>query len=174
MTVPPERPKARTEPDSGAEPLYRERVWPAAWVFLATALVMPASILVLLPINVWVGVGTALVLYAGCVVLLVLGSPTLEVTRRGLRAGRATLPAANIGDAAGFEKEPARQARGPELDARAWLLIRGWVDPVVRIVVDDDRDPVPYWLVSTRRPDQLVDALGRVRPAAITPRTPGR
>ena len=155
-------------------PLYRERVWPAAWVFLATALVIPASLLVFLPINFAVGVGTGIVLYAGCVVLLILGTPTLEVTERGFAAGRATLPARHIGAAAGFTKEDATRERGPALDARAWLLIRGWVDGVVRVEVADDRDPVPYWLVSTRRPDELVSALERVRPSAARPRTPGR
>lgn len=164
MTVPPERP----------ETLYRERVWPAPWVFLALALVVPASLLVFLPINVIVGIATGLVLYAGLVVLLVTGSPTLEVTERAFTAGRATLPARHIGPAAGFAKEDATRERGPALDARAWLLIRGWVDPVVRVEVADDRDPVPYWLVSTRRPDELVSALERVRPSAARPRTPGR
>jgi hypothetical protein len=164
MTVPSERPA----------PLYRERVRPAAWVFAATALVIPASLLVFLPINLWVGIGSGIVLYAGCVVLLLFGTPTLEVTDRGFTAGRATLPARHIGAAAGFTKEEATRERGPTLDARAWLLLRGWVDPVVRVEVADDRDPVPYWLVSTRRPAELVSALERVRPGAARPRTPGR
>jgi hypothetical protein len=159
MTVPSERP----------EPLYRERVWPAVWVFLATALVIPASLLVFLPINLGVGIGTAVVLYAGCLVLMGIGTPTLEVTEQGFRAGRAMLPARHIGEAAGFSKEEATRERGPALDARAWLLLRGWADGVVRVEVADDRDLVPYWLVSTRRPAELVSALDRVRL-----RTPGR
>ncbi|MFC0678095.1 DUF3093 domain-containing protein [Lysobacter korlensis] len=159
MTVLPERPA----------PVYRERVWPAPWVLLSLALVLPASLLVFLPINPLVGVGTGVVLYGGLVVLLVIGSPTLEVTERGFTAGRATLPARHIGRAEGFSRADATRERGPNLDARAWLLIRGWVDGVVRVEVADDRDPVPYWLVSTRRPDELVSALDRVRP-----RTPGR
>jgi hypothetical protein len=143
-------------------------------VFLATALVIPASLLVFLPINVFAGIGTGIVLYAGCVVLLVIGSPTLEVTERGFTAGRASLPARHVGSAAGFTREDATRERGPALDARAWLLIRGWVEGVVTVEVADDRDPVPYWLVSTRRPDELVSALERVRPSAARPRTPGR
>ncbi|MCU1417394.1 MAG: hypothetical protein JWP32_1568, partial [Schumannella sp.] len=31
------------------ESAYRERLWPAPWVFLSTALVIPASLLVFLP-----------------------------------------------------------------------------------------------------------------------------
>ena len=163
-----------TVPSLLPAPIYRERVWPAAWVLLALALVLPASLLVFLPINPFVGIGTGVVLYAGLVVLLVIGSPTLEVTERGFTAGRATLPARHIGRAEGFTREDATRERGTGLDARAWLLIRGWVDGVVRVEVADDRDPVPYWLVSTRKPDELVSALERVRPSTARPRTPGR
>ncbi len=49
------------------------------------------------------------------------------------------------------------------LDARAWTVVRGWIDPVVRIPLSDPDDPVPYWLVSTRRPEQLVAALDEAR-----------
>jgi hypothetical protein len=143
-------------------------------VFLATALVIPASLLVFLPINVIAGIATGIALYAGCVVLLLLASPTLEVTERGFSAGRATLPARHLGPASGFTREDATRERGPSLDARAWLLIRGWADGVVKVEVADDRDPVPYWLVSTRRPDELVSALERLRPSTARPRTPGR
>ena len=31
--------------------------------------------------------------------------------------------------------------------------------PVVRVPVEDPADPAPYWLVSSRRPDQLAAAL---------------
>ena len=60
--------------------LYREKLWPAPWLFISTALVIPASLLVFLPINWWVGVVTAVLLYAGCVIGLLLGSPVVEVT----------------------------------------------------------------------------------------------
>ena len=46
-------------------------------------------------------------------------------------------------------------ATGP----RAFLVIRGWVDPVVRVTLDDPNDPTPYWLISTRRPEELVRVL---------------
>ena len=45
------------------------------------------------------------------------------------------------------------------LDARAWLLVRGWIPGVARITLDDPTDPTPYWLVSTRDPEGLAAAL---------------
>ena len=138
---------------------YRERLWPAPWLFIATALVIPASFLVFLPISEVAGIAVAIVLYAGCVLLLLLASPVIEVTDTELRAGRARLPLAVAGEAVGFAGAEATLQRGRSLDARAWLLIRGWVDPVVRVELRDDADPTPYWLISTRRPAELVAAL---------------
>jgi len=143
---------------------YRERLWPAPWLYLATALVMPASLLVFVPINVGVGAIVAVVLYVGCCVGLVLASPVIEVTADELVAGRAHLPLAAIGEATAHTGEEAVLERGQRLDARAWLLIRGWIAPVVRVEVRDADDPTPYWLVSTRQPDALVAALQVGRP----------
>jgi hypothetical protein len=143
--------------------IYRERLLPGPMIFVITALVIPASLLVFLPINMTVGVICAAVLYAACVVLLVIGSPRIEVTDAMLFAGRASLPLPNVGDAQGFTGTDATQQRGPKLDARAWLVIRGWISPVVKIDVNDESDPTPYWLVSTRHPADLVAALAKAK-----------
>ena len=145
---------------------YRERLWPAPWLFIATALVIPASLLVFLPINSTAGVVVAIVLYLGCVVLLVLGGPVIEVTDTEFRAGRASLPLAVAGTVAGFSGEEARAERGPRLDARTWLLIRGWISPVVKIEILDERDSAPYWVVSTRHPDAVVAAIAAAKQRA--------
>jgi hypothetical protein len=142
---------------------YRERLWPAPWLFISTALVIPASLLVFLPINQQAGVVTAIVLYAGCVVALIAGSPVLEVTETEFRAGRARLPIAVIGEVSTHRGDDAQLERGRHLDARAWLLIRGWVSPVIKVQVVDETDPAPYWLVSTRQPDAVSAALMRAK-----------
>jgi hypothetical protein len=143
--------------------IYSERLLPGPWPFITTALVIPASLLVFLPINQTLGVICAAILYASCVVLLVLASPRIEVTDELLIAGRARLPLPNVGEATGFMGTEATQERGPRLDARAWLLIRGWISPVVKVRVDDANDPTPYWLVSTRHPKELIAALKKAR-----------
>ncbi|HWR85353.1 MAG TPA: DUF3093 domain-containing protein [Rhodoglobus sp.] len=142
-----------------AVPRYRERLWPAPWLFVATALVIPASLLVFTPIELWVGVVVGIVLYAGVIGLLLAGSPRIEVTDDELLAGRARIPLRLLGTAEAARGEDAFAERGPRADARAWMLVRGWVDPVVRVPVEDPEDPAPYWLLSTRRPDELAAAL---------------
>jgi hypothetical protein len=151
---------------------FRERLWPAPWLFVATALVIPASLLVFLPIDPTAGVVVAIVLYSGCVVLLLLGSPRVEVRDSTLLAGKARLPLSVVSGAVASRGTQARAERGTALDARAFLMIRGWVDPVVKVTLDDPQDPTPYWLVSTRRPEELVAAL--LAGTTIRRRTPGR
>jgi hypothetical protein len=138
---------------------YRERLWPAPWLFISTALVIPASLLVFLPISTTAGVVVAIVLYAACVGALIAGSPVIEVTDTEFRAGRATLPLSIVGTVEGFSGEEARAERGTRLDARTWLLIRGWISPVVKIQNLDERDSAPYWVVSTRHPEAVVAAV---------------
>jgi Protein of unknown function (DUF3093) len=143
--------------------IYRERLLPGPMIFVITALIIPASLLVFLPINMTVGVICAAVLYSACVVLLVIGSPRIEVTDSMLIAGRASLPLPNVGEATGFTGAAATVQRGPQLDARAWLVIRGWISPVVKVEVLDASDPTPYWIVSTRHPNDLVAALAKAK-----------
>jgi hypothetical protein len=135
--------------------IYRERLWASAWLFISTALVIPASLLVFLPINFGAGVIVAAILYAGCVFVLIANSPVVEVTTAALIEF--------IGYVSGYLGEDATMQRGRELDARAWLMIRGWVSPVVKVDVLDASDPTPYWIVSTRHPDRVIAAISRAR-----------
>lgn len=93
---------------------------------------------------------------------LILGffylSPVIRVTETFSR-GSFEVPLDALGEAEVFTGEEARLERGPRLDARAKLAIRGDVDPVVKVRVIDPLDPTPYILVSTRRPEELVAAL---------------
>ncbi len=139
--------------------VYRERLWAAPWLYLATALVIPATLIVFAPINMVTGIVCAVVLYAGCVTGLIVGSPIIEVTSDELRAGRAHIERSYLGVAESFDGSEATLQRGRLLDARAWLLIRGWVSGVVRVPILDENDPAPYWLLSSRRPAEFARAL---------------
>ncbi|MGG7463477.1 MULTISPECIES: DUF3093 domain-containing protein [unclassified Plantibacter] len=145
---------------------YRETLWPSFWVFAALALVIPATMLVLAPVSLAAGVIGAVVLYGGCVGLALIAAPRIEVTADTLRAGKASIPIDRVGETTEYVGVEAQQQRGPRLDARAWLLIRGWVSPMVKVAVVDDDDPTPYWLLSTRYPDRLAAAIAAAKEAA--------
>lgn len=154
---------------SDAAPVYRERLWPSVGMFLATILLIPAALLTFLPISIPVGIAAAVILFIGANVVLVLTSPRVEVTTTELRAGAARLPLEIVDSVHAFNGPDAVSERGVRLDARAWMLLRGWASGVVRIHLNDPEDPVPYWLISSRRPEQLAAALESARPKRSAP-----
>jgi hypothetical protein len=50
-------------------------------------------------------------------------------------------------------------ARGPNLDPAAFMAFRFWVSTCARLTIDDQRDPTPYWMVSTKAGAGLKKAL---------------
>ncbi|WLP91073.1 DUF3093 domain-containing protein [Gordonia sp. NB41Y] len=104
--------------------------------------------------------------YVGTAVLcaLVLWSMSrtqVTVTADGeLHAAKARLPRAVIGRAATIPATAKSAALGRQLDPAAFLVHRAWIKTMVLLVLDDPDDPTPYWLVSTRRPAELLKALG--------------
>ncbi len=72
-----------------------------------------------------------------------------------------------------LDAEQTRRRAGVEADARAHLVLRPYVSTAVEITLDDPADPVPYWLVSTRRPEALAAALDRPPPVRTRPPRPG-
>ena len=151
-------------------PRYRERVWPSLWMFLAGVLVVPAAILVFAPINLVLGIMLGVAIFVGYVVFLVSSSPTIEVTNDQLQVGSARIPLRYTGEITPYgTRDTARAAAGPQLDARAWLCLRGWVATSARVDITDSSDPVPYWLFSTRHPDDVRAAVEAAR--ASRPRT---
>ncbi len=138
--------------------VYRERLYPAWWLVVALFLFVPTSVLIFLPLSIPVGVSTGLVLWLGSVALLWLTSPLLSLSDSEFWAGRSALPLRVVSDIQVIDRESARAEKGVNLDARAWLVMRPWITPAVKIILDDPNDPTPYWLVSTREPERIVAA----------------
>jgi hypothetical protein len=110
---------------------------------------------------------TAVLCVIGVVVgLLRYGALELLVEAERFRAGRLTLPYSVMGPVAPLDAGQAHALRGPRADARARLVLRGYVAAAVRIDVLDPLDPAPYWYVSTRRPHELAAALNAARERA--------
>lgn len=89
------------------------------------------------------------------------GSAAVVVDDTGLSAGRAHLPWRHIGRVAALDEVAARRMAGVEADARAFDVLRTYCRGAVKVTVVDDADPTPYWLVSTRHPDDLARHLSQ-------------
>lgn len=142
---------------------YSERLWPSPGMWALVGLAAAAGGLMVGPYGtlVWVVCALLAALLTGAG--LVLASAWVTVKDGTLRAGRARIPARYLGQTSWAEGEQARAERGPLLDARAYLLIRGWVGPVLKVEILDPQDPTPYWLISTRRPQELAAAIRAAR-----------
>jgi DUF3093 family protein len=144
---------------------YRERLWvPWWWWPLGFAL----AALVSLEVNQgvpslphWLPYAALFVVATG--VLLWLGRVEIRVTagNQGVQlwAGQAHLPLTVIARSVDIPRSAKSAALGRQLDPAAYVVHRGWVGPMVLVVLDDVDDPTPYWLVSCRHPDRVLSAL---------------
>jgi len=150
---------------------FRERLSPSLWVLVSAAVVAPMAALVFAPIDTTVALIAGVVVGVLFVTLLIAGSPVVAVEDGMLRAGRARIPVGLLGEPVALTGEEARTARGPGLDPRSWHVIRGGIDGVVVVPVEDRDDPAPSWVLSSRTPDRLAAAIRRDQ---VRPRTPSR
>jgi hypothetical protein len=152
---------------SAADTAYAERLKvPLRWWVQGTMLVATLwlALVVAVPGPVaWVVTALAMALLAGA--LISYGSALIVVGDGELRAGRAHIEVAHLGAATALDADQARRAAGVDADARAFLVLRPYLKRAVRVVIADPADPTPYWLVSTRHPERLAEALTRARGA---------
>ncbi len=163
-------------PSPAAAPQHSERLGvPLRWWVQATMLLAA----------VWLAVVVAMPAVAAAVVTLVVavlvvggllwwGSARVVVADDHLCVGRARVPLDVLGEVRALDAEATRLTAGRDADVRAHLALRPWVKESVRVQIEDPRDPTPYWLVSTRRPDRLVAALTGGTPPARTHGDPAR
>lgn len=153
-----------------ADVVYSERlraplaVWAMAY---ALALGVVPICLPLMPLAAVVAVTVAVAV----VVTLAVRSWAAPVDVRGgeLRAGRARIPVALLGEPTAHDADAAGLLRGRDIEPRAYHLIRPWVAPAVTAQVRDPADPTPYWYVATRHPEQLAAALRAAQQAPSAP-----
>jgi hypothetical protein len=151
-----------TETPGEATPTsYRERLTvPLRWWVQGTMLVATfwlAFIVATPGVIAWAA--TALLLLVMVGLFLAYGSPRVEVADGWLKAGRARIAGEFLGDVAPLDASETRRVAGRDADIRAYLLLRPYLKRSVRVTVRDERDPTPYWLVSTRDPERLAAAI---------------
>lgn len=140
---------------------YRERLhvplrwWVQATMFLAT--VWLAFIVALPAWLAWAGTLALLALVYG--LFGWIGSARVEVRDGVLHAGDAKIALEHLGTPEPLGAEDTRRVHGVDADARAYLLMRPYLSRSVRVPITDPADPTPYWLLSTRHPRKLAEAL---------------
>ena len=142
---------------------YAERLTvPLRWWAQGTMLVASLwlAVLVATPDDEYVAWSVTAVAGALLVSLLVgYGRARVAVEGDTFRAGRAHIALEHVGEVTALDAEGVRRLAGVDADARAYLLLRPYLKRGVRVDVTDPADPTPYWLVSCRRPEEIVTAV---------------
>jgi len=140
---------------------YHERLGvPLRWWVQGTMLVASLwlAVVVATPGEVaWVVTALAMLLMGAG--LLAYGGVTVSVADGMFRAGRAHIEGRHLGVVEALDAEQTRRTAGREADARAYLVLRPYLKRAVKVEITDPEDPTPYWLVSSRRPEDLAGAL---------------
>ncbi|HLS34423.1 MAG TPA: DUF3093 domain-containing protein [Brevibacterium sp.] len=139
--------------------VYSERLFPSAPWWITLMLLSAMTSLLALPISRVGAVILPLLVAAGVILWMRSLSARVVVTDESFVAGPARIERSFITAVSGHDAQDAFAQRGHQLDVRAFLVLRPWVKPVVRVEIDDPADPTPYWLVSTRHPQELAAVL---------------
>jgi hypothetical protein len=153
-------------PRTGAPdaPLFRERLYvPLRWWVIATLGVAIGGAEVFAGFH-W---EVALIVYAvlavpTAAILLATGHLTVTVDAAGLHARDVTLPVEQMLETQRLDRDKTKHQLGPGGDRTAQLVARSYVPESVAIRTTESAG-VPYWLVSSRRPDELMTALAQAR-----------
>jgi hypothetical protein len=94
--------------------------------------------------------------------LILSGLLRVRVGDGVLRVGKDELPVMSIKGVQALDRQQTRSRLGPQADPAAHHVVRGWIGPSVMLRLANP-DPVPYWVVSTRRPDDLAAAITAAR-----------
>ena len=144
-----------------AEPVYSESLRTPWWWYLVAAGV--AALLAAefhvagLRLTDWIPFGTLIPL--SLVIVWWLGHNRLEIAGGELRVRGAHLPLRYVSGAVALDAATLRRVVGREGDPASFISIRPWIGPGVQVWLDDPDDPAPYWVVSSRRPDRVVEVL---------------
>jgi hypothetical protein len=99
-------------------------------------------------------------------VLLAWGAASVTVAGGRLSAGRWDLDLADVAKVQVLDHAQFRALCGPRADPAARLMIRPYLSRGVYLGITGMRPVPPYWLIGTRRPDELAAAVSAARPKA--------
>jgi hypothetical protein len=149
--------------------LFRERLTvPLIWWLLAGLFALSVLLAVGAYLGPTWGVGAAVAIMIVATAIFVSASIVISVDSQEIRVGRASIEHAYIAACRALDAEQTRQRAGVAADARAHLVLRPYVKTAVEITLNDQDDPVPYWLLSTRRPQKLAAAQQEAASSTLT------
>jgi membrane protein implicated in regulation of membrane protease activity len=84
---------------------------------------------------------------------------TITFDGEELRIDRAHIESKYLGKVAILDSEAMRLLRTRDADPAAYLAIKFWTPTGIKIEVIDPRDPTPYWLITSKRGEEIAALL---------------
>lgn len=131
-------------------------IWLVAFIYF---------LLLSLVIAIWAAFTNAIAVIAFIASLIIQAliihgmTSTIEVRGGELIIGRAHIPVKYLGAATLISRSNFGVERTRGADPAAYFATTFWISEGVKVEVIDERDPTPYWLISSRRGEDLVAAL---------------
>ena len=139
---------------------YKEVIRAPLWLIAFVYFLFLSMVL-----SIWAALGntpalvTFGVLTAWIVFLYFRTALTIRVDESYLYVGTAKIEHSFIGSTTALNPSELKLIRTRDADPSAYLAIRFWASKAIKVEVHDSRDTTPYWLISSKSPHRLVEAL---------------
>ena len=140
--------------------LFKEVIRPPLWL-----LAFIYFLLLSLVIAIWAAFDNQSAFVAwiaatlGVVIIALSARSEITLDENELRIGRAHIEVKYLESVELLTKDGMRLLRTRDADPAAYLAITFWISTGVKITLQDERDSTPYWLVSSRKAEELTRTL---------------
>jgi len=142
--------------------IFKEVLRPPIWV-----LAFIYFLLLSLVIAIWAAFDNNVALVAfitatiAIVYIAIAMRSTITLDSEELRIDRAHIDIKYLGSATVLDSPAMRLLRTRDADPAAYLAIKFWMPKGIKITVVDPRDPTPYWLITSKRGEELAALLDK-------------
>ncbi|CAN2193440.1 Protein of unknown function DUF3093 [Candidatus Nanopelagicaceae bacterium] len=149
--------------DNLARMVFREVIRPPLWV-----LAFIYFLFLSLVIAIWAALDNRSALISwiaatlGIIAIAIRWRTEITVDDKELRIGGAHIDLKYLKEVSALSAQEMRLMRTRDADPAAFLALAFWIPAGVKIVLNDDRDSVPYWLISVRKSEELTRTLYRL------------
>ena len=146
--------------DNLALVLFKEVIRPPLWL-----LAFIYFLLLSLVIAIWAAFDnqSALIAWiaatAGVAIIALSARSGITLDANELRIGGAHIEVKYLDSVQLLTRDEMRLLRTRDADPAAYLAITFWISTGVKITLKDERDSTPYWLVSSRKAEELTRTL---------------
>ena len=109
--------------------------------------------------NKYLGYATFLLVMLACSWFMLKTAPKYQLSESIIQAGEQSVSVWDIGEVSVLTQEELQQELGPELSATAHLIINGYKGAAIKFQITDLDNPVPYWILSTRKATDFAAAI---------------